>query len=386
MTVSNYNDNDKIAQRLAMLYTNVEAWLNLYYNLYILGYEDTLELRQSDDTSCLKDQTIPNLNKYLNDSVQHGTENPNRVYKGQVSELYINTKDKTIWICVKEGLEGWIQIFNSDTLETHNYDRNAHFDYIARINGNENTPFSVKNASDIGEFYDRISHYANTVVNRLYTGDIIKLETLSKSSIVDAINEVALFAEGINEIGGVLNKGVNNSMNSGNLEDGDIDIIDASTSASQENTIPGVYYTNMEAGSSATIELVGGGGGIAYRDGGVDEYGDTAWAWHYWHEGGGGAYFKGVFYTASAGVLKLITPSANGSGKGGDAIATFTPQGGFEVEVARAGGGAYGAPPVSWGFWASVSGGTVSYNSDYITQVIHSINGTSGNVYNHYFI
>lgn len=134
-------------------------------------------------------------------------------------------------------------------------------------------------------------------------------------------------------------------------------------------------YTINTGDVDYTITLIGGGGGGAYTDGGVDSYGDTAWAHHYQHSGGSGARFKGIAHLGN-GTLTISVGA--GGGTGGASYAVYTPTGGSAIEIARAGGGAYGAPAVSAGFWSHVAGGKVTYDENYFTEIIEATDGADG--------
>lgn len=154
-----------------------------------------------------------------------------------------------------------------------------------------------------------------------------------------------------------------------------------------EYTTAGTYNYTITDTMDCLIELIGGGGGSAQVDGGVDPYSDTAFSWHYGHNGANGGYFKGIAHltpgTLSITVGAVGTNNAGKgvtSGNGGDSYAIFTPTGGSAVEIARAGGGHSGYPDSEY-FYDSTSGGTVTYNSTYITKVIKSNRGSnSGSV------
>lgn len=374
---------NEIAERLSMLFTNVEAWQVYLNNLYQSKINETLETKQYDKSAVIKEYEIPNFTKYLNDSVKSGTVNPNKIFNGETSELYINSEDKSIWVCTKSGDRYWVQLFTEYSLENHDSDEYAHKDFVARIEGNSNVNFDVKNIKEEGVYADLLPDRDNVAITKAYVGELDTLNTIIKTTLVDAINEINDLLDNINMLSSAKSTGNNNSMNSGNLLDGDADIIDAFISDQQTNVSVGTYYTYMEAEAEAIVELVGGGGSTAYTDGGVDEYGDTAWAWHYWHEGGGGAYFKGTIKAPVEGNLKVITPASGGAQNankaGGDAIAYFIPAGGTtQIEVARAGGGASGRPPVSSGYGSAVAGGKVTYNKSYVIHVDKAINGTTG--------
>ena len=152
---------------------------------------------------------------------------------------------------------------------------------------------------------------------------------------------------------------------------------------------------NVMKDDEIEIELVGGGGCFAYTDGGRDNYGDTAYAHHYRHSGGSGAYFKGTFKAPANGVLEIYVPAGKNytrgiydtysdapwrefADDGEDAVATFRYFNGRTEEIARAGGGKRGYPWFSYGFYASVEGGKVSYNNELITVVEKAIDGTIG--------
>lgn len=155
----------------------------------------------------------------------------------------------------------------------------------------------------------------------------------------------------------------------------------------QEYPLPNTYHIPIVRDCDVTIELIGGGGGAGISDGGIDQYSDTSWGNHYAHDGAGGGYFKGTAHL-SKGVLDLTVGSAgifgagkgNTSGHGGDSYAVFTPSRGAPIEIARASGGHSGYPDGS-SFYASVPGGSVTYNSAYIDSVIEVVEGTSGNIY-----
>lgn len=151
-----------------------------------------------------------------------------------------------------------------------------------------------------------------------------------------------------------------------------------------EYTTAGTYTYNITTAGNYLITLIGGGGGSAQVDGGVDSYSDTDWSYHYGHSGGNGGRFEG-WANLGVGTLSITIGAVgtnragkgNTSGNGGDSYAIYTPENGSPVEIARAGGGHSGYPEGS-SFGATVPGGTVTYNSNYFTQIIMAQQGTSG--------
>lgn len=146
-------------------------------------------------------------------------------------------------------------------------------------------------------------------------------------------------------------------------------------------TNPGSYTYNFDSYGDYIIDLVGAGGGSWQTDGGVDEYSDTQWAHHYGHGGGSGAYIK-IFATLPPGKLVITVPGAQGArsgAKGADATAVFTPIGGSPVTIARANGGNGGHVPAP-SYYAGAWGGSYSYDSKYVREVIIGRNGNAGYV------
>lgn len=84
---------------------------------------------------------------------------------------------------------------------------------------------------------------------------------------------------------------------------GKADLLDTSPYIELFNA--GTYPFTVLEDTDYDIELCGGGGGGSYVDGGKDQYGDTAWAWHYVWCGGSGAYFKGQLHL-TAGQYNLV--------------------------------------------------------------------------------
>lgn len=143
-------------------------------------------------------------------------------------------------------------------------------------------------------------------------------------------------------------------------------------------------YTQEITGGAYRINLVGGGGGSAYTDGGTDSYSDTNWAWHYGKSGSNGGTFDGLAVlpkgTLSITVGAVGTNQAgkgDASGNGGDSYVIFTPENGEPVEIARAYGGKSGYPDGS-NFQTAVEGGKVTYNPDYFDSVDVAQQGMSG--------
>lgn len=146
-------------------------------------------------------------------------------------------------------------------------------------------------------------------------------------------------------------------------------------------TNPGTYTYQLNNYGDYIIDLVGAGGGTWQTDGGVDGYNDTAWAHHYGHDAGSGAYIK-IFATLPPGKLVITVPPAQGARSGANgaaATAIFTPIGGSSVTIARANGGNTGKVPTPT-YHAAATGGTYSYNSKYVREVIIGRNGNAGYV------
>lgn len=94
-------------------------------------------------------------------------------------------------------------------------------------------------------------------------------------------------------------------VSSGNIDSttGKADLLDTSPYIELFNA--GTYPFTVPEDADYDIELCGGGGGGSNVDGGKDQYGDTAWAWHYVWCGGSGAYFKGQV-RLTAGQYNLV--------------------------------------------------------------------------------
>lgn len=317
-----------------------------------------------------------------------------------LKEIRVLINDKLII----SGDNYWTEIMNSQGIYKHNTDPESHKMYITPIDGILDKRFNVSNF-DSSNGLDLLNINKNKALNINKVGNLLDLETNNQNSLVESINE-------INErINNIKNKPYYNedfSIISGNTDNlGKSDLINVVPYHLQQNTAVGTYYLVLTAGEYVTIELVGGGGRRSYTDGGKDIYNDTSWAWHYWHSGGSGGYFKGIFLAPSDGVLKINTPAGNNyvdtltpngtysykvpsyipdDGDGEDAVAIFTPFGDSPIEIARARGGKQGIPTVEQGYWAEVDGGTVSWNPDYITEVENAITGSKGVVYQHYRI
>lgn len=147
------------------------------------------------------------------------------------------------------------------------------------------------------------------------------------------------------------------------------------------------YTFQIEKDCEIVIELIGGGGGAFHYD--------TGGSYHWGFNGGGGAIFKGIA-KLTKGTLTIVVGEAglnahnvpNTDGKaGGDSYATFTPEGGSSVEIARAGGGDYSytdfldqnRDPNS-----IIYGGQVTYDADYFPEVLINLSGVNcnGRTYN----
>ena len=146
----------------------------------------------------------------------------------------------------------------------------------------------------------------------------------------------------------------------------------------------GTHILGIEAGTYR-FTVIGGGGGSAQVDGGTDEYTDTVWAHHYGHNGAAGGVFEG-YLQLPKGTLSILTGAVginlagkgNTAGNGGDSYVIFVPEGSSTgTEIVRAGGGHSGYPEGN-SFMAPTPGGTVTYDSNYVTEVIKAQPGADG--------
>ena len=138
---------------------------------------------------------------------------------------------------------------------------------------------------------------------------------------------------------------------------------------------PGTYTYNIVQAGNYLITLVGGGGGAAYTDGGLDSYSDTAWAHHYGKNGAGAGHFEGLA-KLTPGTLQITVGSVGtncagkdvSSGNGQDSFIIFTPENQQPIEIARAYGGLSGYPSGS-SYNISIPGSGVWYNELYFDKV-----------------
>ena len=418
-----YDNINKISQRLSMLFTNREALINLYRTLFGPAFPENLKLWQHGDGGEIGERTIPNYFQDLNNSALSGKGDPNNEVIGRVGQLYIDLDSFDIYVCtVDNSSTNWLMIFTKSSFNRHNYSSHAHegqwVEYtietetgtetywvlenaIARANGRDDIAFNVKNITDDNIYNANQPIYANTAVNLNYTGNVSDISNGS-DTIVNAINSINTQIGGdIREVESISKEESFSAIN-GNTTDGEADLMLVPPYYPEgfEGAIaypsPGTYFITVGAGTSMAIELVGGGGCHAYTDGGRDNYGDTAWAHHYYHCGGSGAYFKGTAYFPEAGNLLITVPSGKNYQRsiydtysypwdwpddGEDATATFYTHNGLSVLIAKAGGGKRGYPEFGRGFNAYVDGGTVWYNPAYITHVEVANNGEVGWTY-----
>lgn len=90
----------------------------------------------------------------------------------------------------------------------------------------------------------------------------------------------------------------------------------------------GNYSLVVEKEGDYLIEAISGGGSGGYTDGGTDKYSDTSYSYHYYANGGTGAYFKGyVHLTKGEHVINIGTNTIDIGEYGG----SITIDDGFEM-------------------------------------------------------
>lgn len=182
-----YNNIDKIAQRLSMLQTNVEAINDAYYSLYLADVEDDIELKQYGSNGTVSDYSpiasdiqiltedlfirqVANFQKTINSLVKHGTYSPNGILTSEfASQLYVNTRNKDMWVSLSANSnDSWQLIFSEEILGAHNRSAKAHEGYNKEvITVTDNYTGSATNVGTFNSESD-LHNYSGELVNDDY--------------------------------------------------------------------------------------------------------------------------------------------------------------------------------------------------------------------------
>lgn len=158
-------------------------------------------------------------------------------------------------------------------------------------------------------------------------------------------------------------------VSSGNINPttGKADLLDTSPYIELFNA--GTYPFTVPEDADYDIELCGGGGGGSYVDGGRDQYGDTARAWHHVWAGGSGAYWKGTIHL-TAGNYNLVVGGGglynNYFNSGGTGGSTYIEDSAGEKLVIA--GGAIGGLPEGGSWYLTRTKGVVTVNA--VSQIV----------------
>ena len=196
MTLKN-TEIDVMQRELAILMTNSVELQNKMYDIFVNPSPGMVDLRVWTDRG-FETISIPNLAKSRRPVIT-GNGTPILAVEGSVGTIYINEQNKDVYINTGEGADsetgltssGWVKLATVNDIDNHNNSAEAHYNVLATINGDKDTPFHVADTDSTSDS----SLAVNVGSMNAFLGTISNLNTAEKGKLVEAINEILFTAE-----------------------------------------------------------------------------------------------------------------------------------------------------------------------------------------------
>lgn len=188
-----------IERQLAILMTNSVAFSSKLYDLFVSTTPMDIEVNVWTSVDTFETITIPNRAKG-NIPASYGYGTPEGDIEASYGSIYLDREDGSIYIkTTLDGSLGWLKLITEADMDIHNKSKSSHDGTLAKIDGAYAN--GTANTFIVADAVEDVPHESEELTDEYYAinkgslfkllGGLENLETDDKTTIVNAINEVA---------------------------------------------------------------------------------------------------------------------------------------------------------------------------------------------------